>query len=62
MKAYAKQAKNKQLLADAQAIEFRAVRRLGEIIEAQRRTVGLNRGAKGSVVTGYKRNPLKDDA
>jgi len=39
----------------------RAIRRGGELIQAQRETVGLNRGAKGSKVTGSKRDPLKDD-
>lgn len=61
MRAYAKQAKNKQLETDAAEIRFRAERRVGELIAAQRETEGLNRGAKGSIVSGSKRDPLKDD-
>lgn len=45
MKAYARQAKNKQLEIDAAEIRMRAERRLGELMEYQRQTVGLNRGA-----------------
>src|SRR5690348_1055042 len=41
MRAYAKQAKNKQLEIDASEIRFRAERRIGELMEAQRETVGL---------------------
>ena len=47
MKAYARQAKNKQLEVDAGEIRLRAERRLGELIKAQKETVGLNRGAAG---------------
>jgi hypothetical protein len=31
------------------------------LISAQKATVGLNRGAKGSKVTGVQRTPVKDD-
>jgi phage N-6-adenine-methyltransferase len=41
MRAYARQAKNKQLEIDASEIRFRAVRRLGLLIAAQKATVGL---------------------
>lgn len=41
---------------------MRSERRLGQMIEKQKATVGLNRGAKGSKVTGSVRVPLKDDA
>lgn len=41
MRAYAKQAKNKQLEIDASEIRFRAERRIGELMAAQRDTVGL---------------------
>jgi phage N-6-adenine-methyltransferase len=44
MRAYAKQAKNKQLEIDASEIRFRAERRIGELMGAQRETVGLNSG------------------
>jgi len=39
---------------------MRAERRLGELLVVQKETVGLNRGAQGSIVTGAKREPLKD--
>lgn len=48
MQAYARQAKNRQLEVDAAEIRFRAERRLGEMIRAQKETVGLNRGTAGS--------------
>jgi hypothetical protein len=41
MRAYARQAKNKQIEIDASEIRFRAERRLGELMAAQRETVGL---------------------
>jgi len=36
MRAYAKQAKNKQLEIDASEVRFRAERRIGELMAAQR--------------------------
>lgn len=45
MRAYARQAKNRQLEVDAAEIRMRAERRLGELIKAQKETVGLNAGA-----------------
>jgi hypothetical protein len=47
MAAYARQAKNRDLEADAVEIRMRATRRLHELVEAQRETVGLNAGARG---------------
>jgi N6-adenosine-specific RNA methylase IME4 len=47
MAAYARQAKNRDLEVDAAEIRLRATRRLGELVEAQKETVGLNRGAAG---------------
>jgi len=44
MRAYARQAKNKGLEVDAAEIRFRAERRLGEMISAQKDTVGLAKG------------------
>ena len=35
-------------------------RRLGKLLTAQKATVGLNRGAAGSVVTGAVREQVKD--
>ena len=61
MRVYARQAQDRQLEIDAAEIRIRAERRLGEMIQAQKKTVGLNVGAKGSIVTGTSRGPLKDD-
>ena len=47
MRAYARQAKNRQLEIDAAEIRIRAERRLGELIQAQKETVGLATGAAG---------------
>lgn len=58
--AAARIAKNHEMEIDAAEIRIRAERRLGEMIAEQRETVGMNRGAKGSVVTGSKRDPVKD--
>jgi hypothetical protein len=44
MRAYAIQAKDKQLEVDASEIRIRAERRLGEMLKQQKETVGLNRG------------------
>src|SRR5260370_37165457 len=57
MKLYARQAKNRDLEADAFELRIRAERRLGEIIAAQKATVGLNRGA---LVGGTSREPPRD--
>ena len=47
MACYARQAKNKNLEADANEIRMRAERRLGELMDEQKETVGFNTGAKG---------------
>lgn len=44
MRAYARQAKNKQLEIDAAEIRIRAERRVGELIRAQKETVGVSKG------------------
>lgn len=62
MRAYARQANNKQLEVDAAEIRLRAERRLGELIRAQKETVGL-RGPqhhKGGGSKGSRREPLPD--
>lgn len=46
MRIYAMQAKNKQLEVDAAEIRIRAERRLGELITAQKLTVGLSQGGR----------------
>jgi N6-adenosine-specific RNA methylase IME4 len=45
MAAYAKQAKDRGMEADAAEIRLRATRRLGEMMQAQKGSVGLNKGA-----------------
>src|SRR5260370_41464534 len=57
MRLYAKQAKNRDLEADAYELRVRAERKLGEMIAAQKETVGLNRGA---LVGGTSREPPRD--
>lgn len=46
MRAYAHQAKNRELEIDAAEIRIRAERRLGELIREQKETVGLNQGGR----------------
>ena len=46
MRAYARQAKNREPEINAAKIRFRAERRLGEMIVAQRETVGLAKGGR----------------
>jgi phage N-6-adenine-methyltransferase len=58
MRAYAKQAKNKQLEIDASEIRFRAERRIGELMAAQKGSAGLNAGGRPSEKTGSKTDPV----
>jgi N6-adenosine-specific RNA methylase IME4 len=60
MAAYARQAKNTELEADCVEIRMRAERKVGELIKAQRETVGLNRGA--AVPTRVDEKPTLADA
>ena len=60
MAAYARQAKNRDLEADAIEIRMRATRRLDHLRQAQKKTVGLNKGAVPGK-TGLKANPVLDD-
>ena len=69
MQAYGRMAKDKTLEVDASEIRIRAERRLGELIADQKKTVGLNRGAKisgknadGSVVVGDDHRTTLDSA
>jgi hypothetical protein len=54
-----RQAKNKELETDAEIIRWRAENRLGELIKAQKETVGLNQDAIPGK-TGSKGEPLLD--
>jgi len=56
--AYARQAKDTQMMVWVTEIKVRAERRMGELL----REMPKNTGAKGSQVTGTKKVPLKDSA
>lgn len=58
MRAYAKQAKNKQLEVQAAEIRIRAERRIGELMNAQRDAGALSEGGRPSEKTGSKTNPV----
>lgn len=66
MRAYARQAKNKDLEIDAAEIRIRAEHRLGEMIRQQKETVGLATGAKGvgpnAVPERYRNKPTLAEA
>ena len=47
LRAWAKQAKNRELEINAASIRIRAERRVGEVIGAQRESVGLSKGKPG---------------
>jgi len=57
MVAYARQAKNRELEADAIEIRLRATRRVDELRQAQAKTVGLARPGRPSK-NGLKKNPI----
>lgn len=59
MRAYARQAKDKQLENDAVSIRLRAERRLGEMMRQQKETVGLNVGAMGAGINQYTTKELR---
>jgi hypothetical protein len=62
--AYARQAKNHDLEADAIVIRLRATRRIDQLRQAQKDTVGLNQGTAGAgrpSLGGLANNPPKDD-
>src|SRR6516162_9358230 len=56
--AYARQAKNRDLEADAFEIRLRAERRLGELMAEQKATVGVARGGHPYQATGFLKNPV----
>lgn len=57
MRACAKQAKNRDLEADAVVLRLRATRRLDQLRQAQRDSVGLSRGGRPTK-TGLSENPV----
>jgi N6-adenosine-specific RNA methylase IME4 len=57
MAAYARQAKNRDLEADALEIRLRATRRLDQLRQAQKATIGLNEGGRPSK-TGVSETPV----
>lgn len=59
MRIYMRQSKNKAMEIDAAEIRIRAERRLGQLIEEQKRETGLNRGGRPSVETGSDEAPVK---
>jgi hypothetical protein len=52
--AAARQASDKEMEAEAEVLRFEAERRLGQLMEAQKTTIGFNEGAKGSRVKGAR--------
>ena len=52
MRVYARQANNRELEVEATEIRIRAERWLGELIKAQKETVGLNPRAAGAAGPG----------
>ena len=57
MAAYARQARNRDLEADAIEIRLRATRRLDQLRQAQKATVGLNEGGRPRT-TGVSDTPV----
>jgi ParB family chromosome partitioning protein len=53
-RAYARIAKDKRMLIDAEIIRANATRRLGQLMRAQAETVGLAKGTRGSKVKGAR--------
>jgi hypothetical protein len=56
--AAARKATDREMEAEAAALKFEAERRLGQLMEAQKEAVGLNRG--GRPKTGFSENPVSD--
>lgn len=56
--AYAKRASNRQLEAEAAVIRMEAERRLGQMMQQQKETVGLSKG--GRPKTGVRETPVFD--
>jgi hypothetical protein len=58
MRAYARQAKNKQLEVQAAEIRIRAERRIGELMAAQREAGLMATGGQPHQATGLQKNPV----
>jgi protein gp37 len=58
MKAYARQAKNREMESDAVGIRMRAERRVGQLMNGQKKTVGLATGGGGRDSTGVRKTPV----
>jgi len=58
LRAYAKQAKNKQLEIQAAEIRIRAERRIGELMAAQRDSGAMSEGGRPSDKTGSQTDPV----
>jgi N6-adenosine-specific RNA methylase IME4 len=60
MEVWAKQAKNHEMEADAIALRMNASRKLGQLMQAQKETVGLAKGGKPyqGKATGLAKNPV----
>ena len=54
LQAYARQANNRELEEDARCIRLRATRRIGELMEAQKKTIGFSLGTRGSHIKGAR--------
>jgi hypothetical protein len=59
MRAYAKEAENRQLEIDAAEIRFRAERRIGELMAAQREAGMMAAGGLPLQSTGSKTDPVE---
>lgn len=60
MRAYARQAENKTLEADAVEIRMRATRRMDHMREEQKKTVGLAKGTRGNAYGRVAKKPAHD--
>jgi N6-adenosine-specific RNA methylase IME4 len=58
MRLYAKQAKNRNLESDAFEIRLRAEKRVGEMMESQKETVGLATAGRPTKEIGFSENPI----
>jgi hypothetical protein len=62
MRIYMRQSKNKALEIDAAEIRIRAERKLGQLLDEQKRETGLNKGGRPATETGASEEPVKTGA